>query len=153
MEVILMQSQGGQGSRNCVSCGRPISFDANVCPYCGHDYRVVMAGPQVQKKESASPVAGGVLILLGSLVYFLVGGLIAAGSTIAMVPTMGAAAWGVVCGVIVIVLGLMAFLGGIYAIGRKNFNFALIGGIFVIPTILGLIGLVLVAVSKDEFVS
>lgn len=25
--------------RNCVSCGRSISWEANVCPYCGKDYR------------------------------------------------------------------------------------------------------------------
>lgn len=112
-----------------------------------------MAGPQMGRKESAMPVAGGVLILLASLGYFVVGGLIAAGSTVALVPSFGAAAWGVVCGVILVVLGLIAFLGGIYAMGRKNFNFAVVGGILVIPSILGLIGLILVAVSKDEFVS
>ncbi len=26
-------------SRMCVSCGRTLPWDANVCPYCGHDYR------------------------------------------------------------------------------------------------------------------
>ncbi len=25
--------------RNCVSCGRAIPFDAQICPYCSHDYR------------------------------------------------------------------------------------------------------------------
>lgn len=25
--------------RMCVKCGRNIPFDANLCPYCGHDYR------------------------------------------------------------------------------------------------------------------
>jgi len=25
--------------RRCVSCGRSLAHDANVCPYCGHDYR------------------------------------------------------------------------------------------------------------------
>lgn len=28
-----------EGSRSCVGCGRAIAWDANVCPYCGHDYR------------------------------------------------------------------------------------------------------------------
>ncbi len=27
--------------RVCVECKRNIPFDANVCPYCGHDYRKV----------------------------------------------------------------------------------------------------------------
>lgn len=153
MEGISMQSSGGSGSRSCVSCGRPISFDANVCPYCGHDYRIVMAGPQMQKRQSAMPVVGGVLILLGSLGYFFIGGVIAAGSTLAFEISLGTSGWGIVCGAILVVLGVIAFMGGLYAIGRKNFNFAVVGGVLVIPSILGLIGLILVAVSKDEFTS
>jgi len=136
-----------------VSCGRPIAWDANVCPYCGHDYRAVMAPGAVQKKESAMPVAGGVLILLSSLGYIVIGGFAAAGSAIALIPSFGWSAWGVACGAILIILGLVSFFGGVYAIQRKNFTIALIGGIFVVPSILGLVGLILVAVSKDEFTS
>lgn len=28
--------------RFCVSCGRSIDFEANACPYCGHDFRLVV---------------------------------------------------------------------------------------------------------------
>jgi len=28
--------------RFCVSCGRSIDFEANACPYCGHDFRPVV---------------------------------------------------------------------------------------------------------------
>jgi len=146
-------SSTSSGVRNCVGCGRPIPWDANVCPHCGHDYRVVMAGPQAQKKQSAMPVAGGVLILLASLGYFVIGGVIAAGSTVVFDISLGASGWGIVCGVILVVLGVIAFMGGLYAIGRKNFNFAVVGGVLVIPSILGLIGLILVAVSKESFES
>ena len=139
-----MDSSGTQSTRTCVQCGRAFAWDANVCPYCGHDYRVVMAG-QPQKKQSAMPVVGGVLIILGSLVYLIFGGLLTAGSSVLMF------AGGVACGAIVLVLGIIALLGGIFSIQRKNFALALIGGIFVIPTIIGLIGLILVIVSKDEF--
>jgi hypothetical protein len=109
-----------------------------------------MAGPQVQKKQSGMPVAGGVLIIIASLGYLIGGGFIAAGSSFFWGLGGGA---GVICGVVLLVLGVVSFLGGIYAIGRKNFGIAVIGGIFVIPSILGLIGLILVAVSKDEFTS
>jgi hypothetical protein len=48
-----MQSSGGSaGTRNCVSCGRAISWDANVCPYCGHDFRMQMAGMPAQPQIS-----------------------------------------------------------------------------------------------------
>jgi hypothetical protein len=49
------------------------------------------------------------------------------------------------------VLGLIVLLGGIFAIQRKHFGFALVAGIMAIPSLLGIIGLILVIVSKDEF--
>jgi len=141
-----MASSGTGGStRNCVSCGRSIAWDANVCQYCGHDYRVVMGGAAPAKKESAMPVIGGVLILLPSLGYLAGGGLIAAGSSVALLPG------GVFCGIVLLLIGILCLLGGIFAIQRKNFGLALVAGILVIPSILGLIGLILVIVSKDEF--
>jgi predicted amidophosphoribosyltransferase len=39
-------ASSSSGTRNCVGCGRAIAWDANVCPYCGHDFRAAMAGPQ-----------------------------------------------------------------------------------------------------------
>ena len=142
-----MQSSGAQGTRNCVSCGRAFSWDANVCPYCGHDYRVAMMGPQQQKKESAMPLIGGILIMLPGIGYLIGGGVLAVGSSAFLFGG------GVLCGAVLLVLGIIAILGGIFAIQRKNFALALIGGIFVVPSILGLIGLILIAVSKDEFKS
>ena len=141
-----MQSSGTQSTRNCVSCGRAFSWDANVCPYCGHDYRVAMMAPQ-QKKESGMPVAGGVLILIGGILYLGGGGVAMAGSS--FVEFAG----GVLCGAVVLILGIIGILGGIFAMQRKGFAIALIGGILTIPTILGLIGLILIAVSKDDFKS
>ena len=141
-----MQSSGAQSTRNCVSCGRAFSWDANVCPYCGHDYRVAMMGPQQQqKKESAMPLIGGILIMLPGIGYLIGGGVLAVGSSAFLFGG------GVLCGAVLLVLGIIAILGGIFAIQRKNFALALIGGIFVVPSILGLIGLILIAVSKDEF--
>ena len=36
---------GGWSRRGCVACGRTIPDVANVCPYCGHDYRSQSAMP------------------------------------------------------------------------------------------------------------
>jgi hypothetical protein len=117
-----------------------------VCPYCGHDYRVAMMPPQ--KKESAMPLIGGILVLLVGIGYLISGGVIAAGSSLFLDIGGG---FGVLCGAIILVLGILAIFGGIFAIQRKNFAIALIGAIFTVPSILGLIGLILIAVSKDEF--
>lgn len=66
-----------QGTRNCVACGRAISWDANVCPFCGHDYRAAMAGPQVmrsgEKKFQGSILALVLLVILcwpAAIIYY-----------------------------------------------------------------------------------
>jgi len=148
-----MQSSGASSTRNCVSCGRSIAFDANVCPYCGRDYRSQAVAQPAAKKESGMPVAGGVLILLASLGYIILGGLIAAGGSIAEDLTSVETTGAVACGVIGLALGVISLLGGIFAIQKKYWALALIGGILTIPTILGLIGLILVATSRDAFES
>lgn len=148
-----MQSSGGQANRNCVSCGRSIAFDANVCPYCGHDYRPQAMAPTRQKSDSALPVVGGVLMLIGSLIYIVVGGIVAAGSTVALGVTLGESAWGVACGLLILLVGVISLLGGVFAIQKKYWVITIIGGIFVIPTIIGLVGLILVAVSREAFES
>ncbi len=142
-----MQSSGAQSTRNCVSCGRSISWDANVCQYCGHDYRQMVAQAAPSREHESYPLVGGILILLGSLVYLGLGGLVAGGSAVASVGE------GVACGMIGLVLGVISLLGGIFAIQKKYFVLALIAGILTVPTILGLIGMILVAVSKDNFTS
>ncbi len=144
-----MASAAAQSTRNCVSCGRSFSWDANVCPYCGHDYRVAMAPPR--KEHGILAPLGGVFILLASLGYIVAGGLLAAGSTALLPFSMGTSAFGVLCGGIILVVGVIALLGGINAIQRKSFAMAIIGGILTLPTVLGLIGLILVAVSRDDF--
>src|SRR5512136_3027681 len=103
-----MQSTSGQGTRKCVSCGRDIAWDANVCQYCGHDYRVVMGGAAPPKKESAMPVIGGVLIIITSLLYLLIGGGLAAGGTALLGMSLGTSSWLVGCGAIVLLLGILA---------------------------------------------
>lgn len=47
-----MESSGSSAQRNCVGCGRAIAWDANVCPYCGHDYRIVGVAPMAQPQVS-----------------------------------------------------------------------------------------------------
>src|SRR5512137_1697216 len=63
----MSSTQGG--TRSCVGCGRAISWDANVCPYCGHDFRVQMAAPaQPQISEGMK-----ILFYILSFLFFIVG--------------------------------------------------------------------------------
>ena len=54
-------------TRNCVTCGRSIQWDANVCPYCGHDYRLG-AYPSQQSQSSGM---GGMRYVLYILSFFI----------------------------------------------------------------------------------
>ena len=57
-------------------------------------------------------------------------------------------------GLPLIVLGVVALLGGISALQRKRWGLALAGGICVLlpmQTLLGILAIVFVALSRDEF--
>jgi hypothetical protein len=127
----------------------------------------MMAGP-LPPPRTLKPMIGGVLIIIAALLALGMG---------AMAMIMDAQQVqdaGVdlpegmtaqdfqdllnVCGAILLVFAVIAIIGGAFALGRKHFWLVVIGGVFgifgigmVIGAILSLIGLVLVAVSKDEF--
>jgi hypothetical protein len=59
-------ASGSAGTRNCVGCGRAIAWDANVCPYCGHDYRV-----QTVPQYAQPIISEGMKILFYLLSFFI----------------------------------------------------------------------------------
>jgi DNA-directed RNA polymerase subunit RPC12/RpoP len=60
--------------RHCVSCGRSIQSDANVCPYCGHDYRAQWMRPQaVEQISSGMKILFYILSLIVPLAGFIIG--------------------------------------------------------------------------------
>jgi len=123
-----------------------------------------MAGP-APKKKTVMPVIGGVLILIAGIMGLAAGGILlaidldeldqyglnVAGDMLEDIMT--------VCGIIFLILGILAVLGGLFGVMRKHWGLAILGGVvglFVLgPWMLGslfaLIGLILVAVSKGEF--
>jgi len=154
-------------TRSCVSCGRTIDWNANVCPYCGHDYRMVMM-PQQPVKKSAMPIVGGVLILVAGILAIAMGALYLTLDVndiedygVTLPPDMTAqdlADFMDVCGGILVVFGVLAIVGGVFGVMRKHFGIAIVGGIFgligigfLLGSLLGLIGLILVAVSRKDF--
>ncbi len=113
-----------------------------------------------EKDKSWMPVVGGILILIGGLFEILWGA--------ALIWSVGALDslmafdiegmemiedWLNICGAFFIIFGLIGLLGGIFAVMRKAFGLAIVGGVFALPGwfIPALIGLILVAVSKKEF--
>lgn len=154
------------GSRKCVSCGRDIAMDANVCQYCGHDYRV-QVGPAKPTEKGALSIIGGVLILIAGLIGLAMGGILLA-IDVDDLDQYGLDVVGVtdmlediltVCGIILVVIGLIVLVGGFFGVMRKHWGLAILGGVlglFLIgpwglASLFSLIGLILVAVSKKDF--
>ncbi len=154
------------GTRRCVSCGREIAMDANVCQYCGHDYRA-QAAPQGPKTKSWLSLVGGVLIVLAGLMGLAMGGILLA-INVEDLDQYGLDVVGVTdilediltaCGVIFIILGVIALIGGAFGVLRKHWGLAVLGGVvgllvmgpYFLGSIFSLVGLILVIVAKKDF--
>jgi hypothetical protein len=93
---------------------------------------------------------GGIIDLIFAAMILVIGA--------ALVP-LGLGAAVVICAIIPLIFGLLAILGGIMAIQRRSWGLALTGAIFCMVSIgfyglsfiLGLIALILIAISKDDF--
>ncbi len=167
-----MTSAGGT-TRNCVQCGKSIAFDANVCPYCGHDYRAVMAGPAAAPPHEKGPLSiiGGILILISGIVGLAIGGIFLAIDVNSLgdfgLSNIGDQVNNIlkVCGAIFIILGILALIGGIFGAMRKHWGLAIVGGVMgliacapfafagylAILPVLPLIGIILVGIAKKDF--
>jgi len=165
---VVMEASSSGLTRTCVSCGRAISFEANVCPYCGHDYRMPAYAMAVPPKKSSLPVVGGVLILLAGIAaiamgsfYFVLDTSEIVDSGVTLPPEISDEDLQNVmyaCGSVCIVFGIIAIIGGVFGIMRRHFALVVIGGIFgllgvgfMIGSLLALIGFILVLVARKEF--
>jgi hypothetical protein len=159
-------TSGQQQMRTCVSCGRQIPWDANVCQFCGHDYRAQATAAPPHEKGALSLV-GGILILIAGIIG-LVTGILLLTVDLSSLDSYGLNVGGLVdtlesiiraCGGIFAVLGIIALLGGYAGIRRKWFGLAIAGGVlglfvvgpYGIASVLSLVGLILVAVARKDF--
>lgn len=102
-------------------------------------------------------IVGGAFQLVAGAAVILVAGGIAGGMRLAELPRLAFAVplpliGGV--GLPFIVLGTVALAGGISALQRKRWGLALAGGICTLlpmQTLLGVLAIVFVAMSRDEF--
>lgn len=148
---------GGQPPAYPPPGGPPPGYPPPGYPPPGH--------PPPPRQRSNLPVAGGALCLVGGILGIIPWIIImAVGGMVAGEDVPGASDVGgfiAVCGAIGAILCLFAIIGGVMAIQRKNWAFALIGSIlgllaawgWVVGSILCLVGLILIAISKDEFYS
>lgn len=135
-------SPGASQNRFCVKCGRALSWDANVCQYCGHDFRASKADPSRDHL-----VIGGVLTLLAGIFSIALTTLILADMwRIDMVDWAFAA--------LVYCCAIAGVLGGMLALTRSSFPFSVFGAacaVFGPGFFFGIPGLVLITKSARAF--
>jgi len=148
-----MAAAPGEQSRVCMGCGRTIPLTYFACPYCGKPAGAM--GMQVGHKETAYPIVGGVFEILAGIIGLGLGGLWIVGAGAASsVPYFDISGFMLVCGAIFIIFGLLALLGGIFALQRKNYAIALVGAIFALFSgflIFGILAIIFIVLAKDEF--
>lgn len=149
----------------CAYCGADQESGLLRCPSCGKnpkgpweddsDY-LADGGPASRDSSSGSLLAGGVLAIIAGVLAFGQGLLyVVVGGAVSYLPGAGSLC---LCGGLDILFGLGSIAGGVFAIQRKHFALALLGAVvgmlgigLLIGFLLGLIALILIAVSRNEF--
>lgn len=144
----------------------PYGYNPQMAAYPTAGYQQAYAMPQpmmaypmypMMKPRTGTPVAAGAMLLIGGILAMLAGTItLMAGAAISALLGTGLF---MICGAVQLVFGILAMVGGICAIQRKVWALALVGSIFGMmsigfvgeASILGLISLILVIISKDEF--
>jgi len=124
-----------------------------------------MEGQEEKKVEKTwKPTTAGILAIISGIIGCISGLVIAvfggvAGGILSVIGLGGLGGIVVAVGVTVLILGVIAIVGGVNAMKRKSWGLALAGSIcavfclgpFAIPTILGILAIIFVAIGKGEF--
>ncbi len=104
-------------------------------------------------------IIAGVIQVIGGLVVTVIGGAVGAlapqwwaGGALASVPGMGGIMAAI--GIPLIIIGIVAIVGGVYALKRRIWGLALAGAICAVIGpwgILGVLAIIFVAMGKGEF--
>ena len=147
-------------------------WDANVCPYCGKDYRQPMPGMMpmapVAKPKSVVPILAGIFSIITALLGLATAAFLAL-STDYLNSLIGTSGLGIdISGIIMVMvligvlLSVVVLLSGIFATMRTHFGFAIVGAVLAMILVgpftyyfigvgLGFLSLILLAVSHKEF--
>ena len=131
----------------CPRCGKETTGSTVFCTGCG----AKLTGEQPAKKTWLSTTAGVLDIIDGCISLFLVFGLIVAIAFVSDEPDTLAIL--VPIAVVFAVKAMLATVGGIFALQRRNWGMALVGAIAAcVPrSLLGIVALILTALSRDQF--
>lgn len=157
-----MDSSDEPRLKNCEECGRVIEEDSHFCRFCGRE----KTGDEVKVEEERLtsemekpllPLAAGVLIIIASLLLLYTVWVSRTGSHEQGTVTwfMGIVySWPLWFQILMVLSAVMGFVGGVSALFRRSQVIALIGAALSslgMGAPLGLIALLLVAVSEHQF--
>ena len=122
-----------------------------------------MYGPPA-KPQTMMPMIGGILLMVAGLTaigFWAYVAFVAATLVEGFVPIGGGLLTGIiaVCGAIMIILGIIALLGGLMALRRKMWALALVGsilglftiGFYGISSLLSFVALIILVIARKEF--
>lgn len=158
----------------CPSCRHGIPLSSKVCPDCGYRIRPEEEPAVEEKKKkperprvsyaSSKAGFGGALILISGILAVLTGIYMVVDTSWVdtMLADLGFSLVEeiiIASGVLTVVFGIVAMVGGYFAVKRKRWGIAIVGGVLGtlaagaigLGLIFGLIGLIFVAVSRKEF--
>ena len=157
---------------HCAWCGKQVNSTTLYCPFCGKNPRGPWEGGSRESDHydgqteegtelhsshaSGTLVLGGVMAILAGVLALGQGLLLlVASSSVSYIPGSGSVCF---CGGLDALFGIGALVGGISAIQRKSFAIALVGAIvgmlglgLLIGALFGLIAIICIAISRQEF--
>jgi hypothetical protein len=109
------------GTSFCPGCGAPTTALTEICKNCGTRITKAIKG------KTWKPTAAGILSIIAGTIAVI------SGIEVAVVFAIGGASFGIAwvgaIGVPIIILGIVAIIGGIYALKRRIWRLALAGSI------------------------
>lgn len=134
------------GTSFCPSCAAPTTPLSRTCPECG------TAIARGDGSETWQPTVAGILCIIAGVLQVL------SGMTIALLTGItGAffwAGWLAITGAPLVVFGIIAIVGGIYATRRQLWGLGLAGSICALVGpwfVLGILAIIFIATGKNEF--
>ena len=137
------------GTSFCPGCGAPTTPTTEMCINCGA--RVTKA----MKEKTWMPTTAGILsIIVGAISVIFCIVVVVLGSTIGAFFGFEVVWEWSTFAIPLIILGIIAIVGGIYALRRKIWGLALVGAICALfgpAGILGIFAIIFVSLGKGEF--
>jgi hypothetical protein len=144
------RAQPMAGTAFCPACGAPTATRGEICANCG------AKRTEAAERRTWKPKVGGILTIIAGVLTVIVGtALVISGVDLASEWWgFGMLLFGFAgLGLLAVLTGVFALVGGICALRRRSWGLALAGSICAIPAglILGILAIIFIVKGKHEF--